>query len=541
SGDTYIDHYSNGASLIGHYLISKGYKVGIIAQPDVNSDLDIKRLGEPELFWGVTAGSVDSMISNYTATKKRRNDDDLTPGAINNRRPDRATIVYCNLIRRYFKNTPPLVIGGVEASLRRIAHYDYWNNQIRRSILFDSKADILIYGMAEKSILELSERLKDKKDYKNIRGLCYISNEKKEDFIELPDFEKVKNDKNEFIKMFDIFYKNSEPVNANGLYQKHNDRYLIQNPPSFYLTEEELDDIYNLDYERRVHPFYLSQGRVKAIDTVQFSVTTHRGCYGECNFCSIALHQGRQIVSRKESSILKEVESLVLHPDFKGSITISAPTANMYKIDCRKKAKKGACKNKRCLYPDICNELNIDHVIHLNLLTKLKSLKGIKNLFVTSGLRFDMILKDEKNSEKYMFDILNYHTSGQLKIAPEHTDDKILDLMGKSDSDTLIDFLRLFKKVNNNQKKKKYLTYYFIAAHPGCDINQMQNLKSFIVKNLKIIPKQVQIFTPGPSTYSTLMYYTEINPFNNKRIFVEKNMEKKQKQKLIIVKNIKKN
>jgi len=501
SGDTYIDHYSNGASLIGHYLINKGFKVGIIAQPDINSDIDIKRLGEPGLFWGVTAGSVDSMISNYTAAKKRRNDDDLTPGTLNNRRPDRATIVYCNLIRRYFKNTVPLVIGGVEASLRRIAHYDYWNNEIRRSILFDSRADILIYGMAEKSILEFSEGLKSKKDYKDIKGLCYISDSKKDDFTELPDFEKVKNDKNEFIKMFDIFYKNNEPITACGLYQRHNDKYLVHNPPSTYLTENELDDIYNLDYERNVHPFYLSQGRVKAVDTVQFSVTTHRGCYGECNFCSIALHQGRQIVSRTQSSIVKEVESVVSHPDFKGSITISAPTANMYKNDCEIKIKKGACRNKRCLYPEICRKLNIDHDFHLNLLKKLKTLKGIKNVFVTSGLRYDLILHDEKNREKYMQDILNYHTSGQLKIAPEHVDKNILDLMGKSDADTLRDFLKLFKKINNNQKKKKYLTYYFIAAHPGCNIREMQNLKNFIVKNLKIIPEQVQIFTPGPSTY----------------------------------------
>ncbi len=536
SGDTYIDHYFNGASIIGHVLIDKGYKVGIIAQPDIKRDKDIKRLGEPKLFWGVTAGSVDSMISNYTAAKKRRNMDDLTPGGINNKRPDRSSIVYTNLIRKYFKNTVPIVLGGIEASLRRIAHYDYWDNQIRRSILFDAKADILIYGMGEKSVVELANCLKNNMDYKNIRGLCYISKDKKNNFIELPSYESVKENKDLFIKMFNIFYNNNDPKIAKGLCQKHNDRYLIHNPPTLNLTQNEIDYIYNLDYEQNVHSYYLNDGQVKAIETIKYSVTTHRGCYGECNFCSISLHQGRYIISRSEASIIKEIINIKKDPNFKGIITLSAPTANMYKIECELKIKNGACINKKCISPEICSKLNIDHSVHFSLLQKIKELFGIKKVFVTAGLRYDLILKDKQFGEKYLYEILSNHTSGQLKIAPEHTEESVLNLMGKSKNSNLLKFLLLFKKINSQQKKKKFLTYYFIAAHPGCNINHMKKLKYFIKKNLKIKPEQVQIFTPSPSTYSTLMYYTGKNPFNNSKIFVEKDKKNKQLQKDIITK-----
>lgn len=537
SGDTYIDHYFNGASVIGHVLIDKGYKVGIISQPDIKSDKDIKRLGEPRLFWGITAGSVDSMISNYTATHKRRNKDDLTPGGINNKRPDRASIVYTNLIRRYFKNTVPIVLGGIEASLRKTVHYDYWDNQIRRSILFDSKADILIYGMGEKSVLELSDCLKNNNDFKNIKGICYISNEKKDNYIELPSYESVKTDKDKFIKMFDILYRNNEPGKTRGLYQKHNGRYLIHNPPAPYLTEKEIDNIYNLNYERNVHPYYLKTGQVKALETIKYSVNTHRGCYGECNFCSISIHQGRQIISRSESSIIKEINEIKKDKNFKGIITLSAPTANMYKTDCTVKIKKGSCNNKRCIFPTICPELNINHYSYYSLLQKIKNLLGIKKVFITSGLRYELILNDNIFGEQFLNEILANHTSGQLKIAPEHTEKSILDLMGKNENSSLKNFLLLFKKINSRQKKKKFLTYYFIAAHPGCNINHMQKLKQFIKQNIKIMPEQVQIFTPSPSTYSTLMYYTEKNPFNHKKIFVEKNIKNKIIQKNIIIKS----
>src|SRR4030042_1427808 len=373
SGDTYIDSSYNGIAIIGKLLIDKGYRVGIIAQPDINSERDITRLGEPELFWGISSGSNDSMVSNYTANYKKRNQDDLTPGGINNRRPDRALIVYSNLVRRFFKNTVPLALGGLEASLRRIAHYDFWSNKVRRSILFDSKADFIIYGMGEKQVIELADSLKEKKDITCIKGLCYISNKKKEGYIELPSYEDVTADKKKFIEMYNIFYENNDPFYAKGLFQKHNDRYLIHNPPAEPLTLKELDYVYNLPYERRVHPYYKKYGEVRALNTIQFSITTHRGCIGECNFCSIFLHQGRKIISRSEESILKEVKDIVKHPDFKGIINdIGGPTSNMYMLECSNNNKP--CKIKKCLFPEACNNLKLNHDKQIRLLDKIKSI-----------------------------------------------------------------------------------------------------------------------------------------------------------------------
>lgn len=533
TGDCYIDHYASGVALLGKLLIKNGYKVGIIAQPDTNSSKDITRLGEPLLFWGVTAGAVDSMISNYTATKKKRNQDDLTAGGINNKRPDRATIVYCNLIKRHYKNSAPIVIGGVEASLRRIAHYDYWDNSIRRPIIFDAKADILVYGMAERTILELTDALKNKKEYKELRGICYIDKNYKKDFIELPSFEDVKESKEKFIDMFNLFYKNSDPLNSKGLYQSCDKRYLIHNPPALPLTEKEIDEIYEMDFERKVHPYYEKQGKVKALDTIQFSITTHRGCFGECNFCSISLHQGRAITSRSIDSIIRETKKLTDHPNFTGIITLYAPTANMYKSYCNKMNSKGGCKDKRCLYPIICKNLTFNHTIQMELLKRISNIKKVKKVFITAGIRYDMIVKD-RNRETYLYDLLKDHTSGQLKIAPEHTEENVLQLMGKPSKTVLQEFVKLFNFVNQKLEKKKFLTFYFIAAHPGCKQEDMERLKIFISKNLKILPEQVQVFTPSPSSYSTLMYYSKINPFTGKKIFVEKDVNRAEKQKKTI-------
>lgn len=536
SGDTYIDSSYNGASLIGHLLMDKGYRVGIIAQPDINTDKDITRLGEPSLFWGITSGSVDSMVSNYTATKKRRNIDDLTPGNFNNKRPDRALIVYTNLIRRFFKNTVPIVLGGIEASLRRIAHYDYWSNKVRRSILFDAKADYLIYGMAEKSVIELADALKKNYDICNIKGLCYISKEKNNDYIDSPSFENAAGDKDQFIKMFDLFYENNDPFKNVGLQQRHGDRYLIHNPPSPLLSVKELDHVYTLPYERDVHPYYKKDGEVRALNTIKFSIVTHRGCYGECNFCSIALHQGRHVVSRSEESIIKEVVGITKHPDFKGIINdLGGPTANMYGITCSKMGTEVLCKDKRCLYPEICGNLKNSHKRQINLLKKINTIKGVKKIFVSSGLRYDMILADKDNGEEYLEDLLKNHVSGQLKLAPEHSEDEILKLMGKSGINLLNLFLKLFYKINNKLSKMQFLTYYFIAAHPGCTEKDMHNLKKYIKKELHINPEQVQVFTPTPSTYSTLMYYTGIDPVNNNKLFVERDPNKADKQKRIII------
>ena len=537
SGDTYIDSSYNGSALIGKWLYKHGFKVGIIAQPDINSDKDIKRLGEPNLYWAVSAGCVDSMVANYTATKKKRKSDDFTPGGENIRRPDRASIIYTNLIKRFFKNgNAPVVLGGIEASLRRITHYDYWSNNLRRPLIFDAKADILSYGMGEKSMLALAQALKGGREWRNIRGLSYIAKEKKDSYLELPSFEECVKDKREFVKAFDIFYHNCDSITAKGLCQLCGDRYLIQNPPSENFTSEELDSIYSMDFERDVHPYYKAMGEVRALDTIRTSVTTHRGCYGECNFCAIAIHQGRTVISRSQDSIVEEVKEIASAPKFKGYIAdVGGPTANMYDIECSKKLKVGACQDKRCLYPHKCPALKIDHNSQIELLDKLKNIDKIKKIFIASGIRYDMILDDKRNGQMYLEEIIKDHVSGQMKIAPEHTEDKVLSLMGKQGKAPLKELKEKFYKKNSKLGKKQFLTYYLIAAHPGCDEKDMLDLRRFASSELRINPEQVQVFTPTPSTYSTLMYYTEMDPFTNKKLFVEKDNGKKQKQKDILI------
>ena len=537
SGDTYIDSSYNGTALIGKWLYKHGFKVGVIAQPDINSDVDIKRLGEPKLYWAVSAGCVDSMVANYTATKKKRRSDDFTPGGENTKRPDRASIAYTNLIKRHFKNSEvPIVLGGIEASLRRITHYDYWSNNLRRPLIFDAKADILSYGMGEKSMLELARAIRDKKDWRDIRGLSYISKEVKEGYLELPSYENCVKDKKEFIKAFETFYHNCDSILAKGLYQKCGDRYLIQNPPSENFSSRELDAIYSMDFERDVHPYYKKMGEVRALDTIKTSVTTHRGCYGECNFCAIAIHQGRTVISRTEDSIVDEVKEITKMKKFKGNIAdVGGPTANMYQVECKKKLKFGACQDRRCLYPQKCPALKIDHSKQIDLLKRLKEIDKIKKIFIASGIRYDMILDDKKCGQMYMEEIIKDHVSGQMKIAPEHTEDKVLSLMGKQGKAPLKEFKEKFYQINKKLGKKQFLTYYLIAAHPGCNEKDMLDLKRFASAELRVNPEQVQIFTPTPSTYSTLMYYTEMDPFTGKKLFVEKDNGKKQKQKDILI------
>ena len=552
NGDTYIDSPYSGIAIVGQLLLQQGFKVGIIAQPNYESDTDITRLGEPKLFWGVSSGLVDSMVANYTALKKFRNSDDFTPSMVNNRRPDRATLVYSNLIRRYFKNTVPIVLGGIEASLRRTAHYDFWSNKVRGSILFDAKADILVYGMAEKTIVELANSFKDNKSYEDIRGLCYISKEKKENYIELPTLKECqdKNDKSKFIDMFHLFYNNNDPLTSNGLSQEHNGRYLIQNPPQFYMQESEIDNVYNLPYEREVHPFYAKDGKVKAMETIRFSITTHHGCYGECNFCAISVHQGRTIRSRSESSILKEVKGFTQNKKFKGTISdVGGATANMYGYECNKKLEKGVCEDRRCtgfkmFNPNnrkkewneykICPVLKPNHKRNINLLQDIRNIDGVKKVFVNSGIRYDLINEDKEYGKEYLKEIVTHHVSGQMKIAPEHSETKVLKFMGKPDKKVLTDFKQKFEDLNKQSGKKQFLTYYMIAAHPGSTQKDMEDLKRFANSDLKLNPEQVQVFTPTPSTYSTLMYYTELNPWTKEPIYVEKDPMKKQKQKDIV-------
>jgi len=535
SGDSYIDSPYIGVAVIGKALVKAGYRVGIIAQPDIQSDKDITRLGEPLLFWGVTAGSVDSMVANYTALKKKRRSDDYTPGGENNRRPDRASIVYTNLIRRTFKPTTPIVLGGIEASLRRIAHYDYWSDKVRRSILFDAKADHLLYGMAEKAVLDLAQKLQNGSDIREVSNLCYISHQKRDDYLEIPSFEQVVESKSAFIDMFHTFYKNNEPITAKGLCQKHGDRYLIQNPPGTYLSQSELDNIYAMDFEYSQHPYYEKQGKVRALETIKFSIPTHRGCYGECNFCAIAVHEGRTVRWRSAESILEEAKKLTQKPDFKGYIhDIGGPTVNMYGFECKKKLNQGSCSNKRCLYPEICPLMPVDHTPQIDLLRKLRRIEGIKKVFIGSGIRYDLLIHDKTSGLLYLEEVSQHHVSGQLKVAPEHTQQNVLRHMGKPGADQLLVFKAEFDKMSRRARKQQFLTYYFIAAHPGCGEQEMHQLKQFASQKLKINPEQVQIFTPTPSTYSSLMYYTEVDPFTRKPIFVEKNFQKKKHQKDIL-------
>jgi uncharacterized radical SAM protein YgiQ len=494
TGDSYIDSPFIGIAVIGKVLSDAGYRVGIIAQPDVHSDKDIKRLGEPLLFWGVSGGSIDSMIANYTSLKKKRKSDDYTPGGINNRRPDRATIVYTNLIKQHFKNTKPILLGGIEASLRRIAHYDYWSDSIRSSILFDAKADFLLYGMSEKSVLQFADAMKNGDDVKDIRGLCYIAgktDDVPDGYHELPAYDTVKTDNKSLIEMFHAFYRNNDPLNAQGLYQKHGTRYLVHNPPALSLTQEELDGVYKLVFERTQHPYYERQGKVKALETIRFSISTHRGCYGECNFCAIAVHEGRTVQWRSQKSILTEAEIIASLPDFKGYIVdMGGPTANMYGYECSKKLKTGSCKDKRCLYPQICQSLKVNHNQQIELLRKIRRIPGVKNAFVASGIRYDLLLNDKQYGKEYLDEIVKHHISGQMKIAPEHTEDFVLQRMGKPGKDLLLQFKELFESSNRRARKEQFLTYYLIAAHPGCTLNDMKMLKRFTSRELKMNPNR---------------------------------------------------
>lgn len=541
SGDSYIDSPYMGIAVIGRVLESAGFKVGIIAQPDVNSSSDITRLGEPRLFWGVSGGSVDSMVANYTANKKKRRSDDYTPGALNNRRPDRAVIAYVNCIRRYFKNTRPIVLGGMEASLRRVAHYDFWDDAIRRSILMDAKADYLLYGMAEKSVLAFAHALAAGGNVRGLRGLCYMDKMMPPDYLELPSFEQVSKDHLAFIQMFHIFYQNNDPLTARGLAQKHADRFLVHNPPEFGPLQKELDSYSELPYQRAQHPFYEKQGKVKALETICFSINTHRGSYGECNFCSIAVHEGRTVNWRSEASILKEAVQIASLPDFKGYILdVGGPTANMYGFECALKLEKGACRDKRCIYPLVCKGLKPNHQAQINLLRRLRQIPGIKKVFIGSGIRYDLVLADRTHTDQYIREVAENHVSGQLKVAPEHSEPAVLEKMGKPGTADLLEFKRRFDDYSRRAGKRQFLTYYLIAAHPGCGLEDMHRLQRFASRELHILPEQVQIFTPLPSTYSALMYYTGLDPFTLKPLFVEKTQTNRGKQKRVIVQGGKK-
>ena len=514
-GDAYVDHPSFGHAIISRLLQAHGYSVGIISQPDWKQMESIAMYGEPRLAFLVSAGNMDSMVNHYSVSKRLREKDSFTPGGVMGKRPDYATIVYGNLIRQTYKKTP-ILIGGVEASLRRLAHYDYWSNKVKRSILLDSGADILMYGMGERSILALAEALDSGiavSDITYVPGTVYKTQKKEDiyDAVFLPEFTQVKEDKSTYARSFYLQYQNTDAFSGRRLAEAYpNKIYVVQNPPAEPLSQMEMDDIYALPYMRAYHPSYEPLGGVPAIEEVRFSITSNRGCFGGCNFCALTFHQGRIIQSRSHASIVKEAELLTKEPDFKGYIhDVGGPTANFRFPACDKQMQKGVCPNKQCLFPSPCKNLKADHEDYLKLLRKLRSIPGVKKVFIRSGIRFDYVLADKART--FLRELCQYHVSGQLKVAPEHISDKVLEKMGKPKSAVYHQFVREYENMNEKLGKKQYLVPYLMSSHPGSTLQEAVELAEFL-RDLGYMPQQVQDFYPTPSTISTCMYYTGLDP-----------------------------
>jgi len=523
SGDAYIDHPSFGPALIGRYLESHGFKVGIIPQPDWKKDDDFLKLGPPKLFFGVTSGNLDSMVANYTADKKIRRDDMYSPNAKAGMRPDRATIVYSNKIKQLFPDVP-IVIGGIESSLRRFAHYDYWDNSIRRPILFDTRADYLVYGMGEHAILQIAKSQITKSQIPNTAIITKDISEYKNALI-LPSYEEVLADKKTYAKAFKMFYLEGRKKNPRIIIQPCQKRYLVAFPPHI-TTSSELESYYKLPFERKPHPMY-SGKKIPAWDFVKFSTVSHRGCFGGCSFCAIDQHQGKYIVSRSIESIKNEIKTRIMtQPDFKGNILdVGGPTSNMYGIICK---KEDGCVRSSCIYPNICKDLDFSQKPSLELLKEIRKIPGIKNVFIGSGVRHDLALMDPD----YLKEIVAHHISGQLSVAPEHSCEGVLALMGKPSIDKFINFRREFEKLNKKCGKKQYLIPYLISSHPGATLQDAFNLAVFMKKN-NIRVEQVQNFTPTPMTLSTCMYYTHENPLTGKPVFVATGEERAMQKALL--------
>lgn len=535
SGDAYVDHPSFGHAIITRVLESRGYTVGIIAQPDYTSCEDFKRLGRPRLGFFVSSGNLDSMVCHYTAAKKKRSTDSYSPGGKAGKRPDRAVIVYCNRIREAYKDIP-IIIGGIEASLRRFAHYDYWDNRVRRSILADSKADLLSYGMGERSIIEIADRLNagvPVRKIRDIRGTCYFTKEIDcEDYIELPSFETVREEKNEYAKATKIQYEQQDAIRGKTLVQQHIDRYLIANPPQAPLTRRELDEVYALPYMRAWHPSYDKEGGVPAIAEVQFSITSNRGCFGNCNFCALAFHQGRIVTSRSHESILAEAEQMVHEEGFKGYIhDVGGPTANFRNPACKQQLKTGVCAGKRCLFPRPCKNMEISHKDYLTLLRKIRAIPGIKKVFIRSGIRFDYLMADRDDT--FFRELCQHHISGQLKVAPEHISNSVLSKMGKPSFEIYEKFYHKFTQINQKLGKKQYLVPYFMSSHPGSTLHDAIQLAQYF-RRMHYMPEQVQDFYPTPGTISTCMFYTGLDPFTMEPVYVPKTYEEKQMQRALL-------
>ncbi|MCI9646215.1 MAG: YgiQ family radical SAM protein [Lachnospiraceae bacterium] len=536
-GDAYVDHPSFGHAIISRLLEAYGYTVGIISQPDWRQKESVAIYGEPRLAFLVSAGNMDSMVNHYSVSKRRREKDSFTPGGVMGRRPDYATVVYGNLIRQTYKKTP-ILIGGVEASLRRLAHYDYWSGKVKRSILLDSGADILMYGMGERSMIQLAEALDSglaAEDITFVEGtVCKVR--RKEDIYDavfLPPYASVREDRECYAKSFYTQYCNADPFHGKRLAEEYpNQVYVVQNPPSKPLSQQEMDDVYGLPYQRAYHPSYEAQGGVPAISEVKFSITSNRGCFGGCSFCALTFHQGRIVQSRSHASILKEAKLLLEDADFKGYIhDVGGPTANFRYPACEKQLQAGACVQKQCLFPKPCQNLRADHKDYLELLRKLRSLPGVRKVFIRSGIRFDYLLADADRT--FLRELCEYHVSGQLKVAPEHISDKVLHYMGKPRAEVYERFAEEYRKMNETLGKKQYLVPYLMSSHPGSTLREAVELAEFL-RDLGYMPQQVQDFYPTPSTISTCMYYTGLDPRTMKKVYVAHNPHEKAMQRALI-------
>lgn len=535
SGDAYVDHPSFGAAIITRLLESQGYSVGIIPQPDWKKKESIALFGEPRLAFLVSGGNMDSMVNHYTVSRKHRKTDAYSPGGEMGLRPDRAVTVYSNLIRQTYKNTP-IILGGIEASLRRLAHYDYWADTMKHSVLLDSGADMISYGMGEKSVLKIAEALDmgiPVNHITNIPGTVYRTKEPPKNGIFLPSYEQVSGDKRTYAESFRIQYENTDPFTGKTLIESYGGKgYIVQNPPSKPLSQNEMDKVYGLPYVGTYHPMYEKEGKIPAIEEIRFSITSNRGCFGGCNFCALAFHQGRIVQTRSHESILEEAVRFTKEPDFKGYIhDVGGPTADFRHPSCKKQLTKGVCKNRQCLFPEPCRNLEADHKDYLELLRKLRKLPGIKKVFIRSGIRFDYVNEDP--SPDFLDELVRFHISGQLRVAPEHVSDQVLYYMGKPGYRAYEEFVRKFYKVNEKYGMKQYAVPYLMSSHPGCTMKEAVKLAEY-VRDMGFMPEQVQDFYPTPSTMSTCMYYTGIDPRTGEKVYVPKDPKEKAMQRALL-------
>lgn len=533
SGDAYVDHPSYGTAVIGRILEKEGYSVGIIAQPDWRTDESFLQLGSPRLFFGITGGNIDSMVANYTANKRRRRSDAYSPGGLAGLRPDRASIVYANKVRQIFGDIP-IVLGGIEASLRRFAHYDWWDDGVRRSIIVDSRADILVYGMGERQIREIARRLRSGADLGGIRGTVIVTKEKDRfpDVVEIPSFDDVKRDKDQFCEAFRTAYAHHDPFRGKITVQKHDTRYVCQFPPPPPLSPDELDSVYDLPYLRAWHPSYNDRGGVPGFETVRNSIISHRGCCGECNFCSLSMHQGRIVQSRSEKSIIREAQCMASDPSFRGTISdIGGPTANLYGASCVRWTEGGPCEKRHCLTPQPCPHLKTGLARALGMLFAVHNLARVKHVFVESGIRYDLCRSAE--GQAYLRGLCNRHVSGQMKVAPEHCSPVVLRTMNKPGFEIYEEFLSQFRHINADLNRKQFVVNYFISAHPGSTLENALELALYLARQ-RIRPEQVQDYTPLPMTVSATMFHTGKNPFTGKDVYTAKTMKERRLQRALI-------